>query len=174
MGGHFSDIFTSKLVGASKKKESDELWVKEILKELELIVDSTEQDRERPENHEKQKKSYSGKQKNHTFKNQIIITEKGEEIVDVIVGKRSPESEINLFKKPQKKFDKEQKFQGDKGDQGGERVETPKKKKRNQKMSEEAKKENQQKAQKRIFVEHVIRLIKIFGWGTRKIQIKRI
>ncbi|MGD1701282.1 hypothetical protein [Dapis sp. BLCC M229] len=61
-----------------KKKESDEFWVKEILKELELIVDSTEQDRERPVHEEKQKKYYSGKQKSHTFKNQIIITEKGE------------------------------------------------------------------------------------------------
>ncbi len=50
--------------------------------------------------------------------------------------------------KQQKKLDKEQIFQGDKADQGGERVDTPKKKKRNQKMSEEVKKENQQKAQK--------------------------
>ncbi|WP_363269257.1 hypothetical protein [Okeania sp. SIO2B3] len=84
----------------------------------------------------------------HTFKNQIIITEKGEEIVDVVVGERGPESDINLLKKQQKKLDKEQRFQGDKGDQGGERVDTPKKKKRNKKMSEEVKKDHQQKAQK--------------------------
>ena len=34
------------------------------------------------------------------------------------VGKRGPESDIILFKKQQKKFDKEQRFQGDKGYQG--------------------------------------------------------
>jgi hypothetical protein len=168
----FREFLPASLLEQVKKKESDEFWVKEILKELELIVDSTEQDRERPSHQEKQKKYYSGKQKSHTFKNQIIITEKGEEIVDVVVGESGPESEINLFKKQQKKFDKEQKFQGDQGDKGGERVDTPKKKKRNQKMSEEAKKENQQKAQKRIFVEHVIRLIKIFGIARERFRLK--
>ena len=44
------------------------------------------------------------KKKNHTLKNQIITTEKGIEIVDVIVGKRAPESDINLLIKQQKKF----------------------------------------------------------------------
>ncbi|MGD1703129.1 transposase family protein [Dapis sp. BLCC M229] len=61
-------------------------WVKEVLTELELIVDSTEQSRERPSEYKKQEKYYSGKKKNHTFKNQIITTPKGKEIVDVIVG----------------------------------------------------------------------------------------
>ena len=92
--------------------------------------------------------------------------------MDVVVGERGPESEINLLKKQQKKLDKEQRFQGDKGYQGGERVDTPKKKKRNKKMPEEVKKENQQKAQKRIFVEHVIRLIKIFGVARERFRLK--
>ncbi|ABG53771.1 conserved hypothetical protein [Trichodesmium erythraeum IMS101] len=96
--------------------------------EIELIVDSTEQDIFRPKNDEKQKKYYSEKQKSHRLKNQIIITDNGKEIVDVIVGERGPESDIILFKKQQKKFDKEQRFQGDKGYQGGERIDTPKKK----------------------------------------------
>ncbi|WP_293156160.1 hypothetical protein [Okeania sp. SIO2C9] len=43
------------------------------------------------------------------------------------MGERRPESEINLLKKQQKNFDDEQKFQGDKGDQGGARVSTQKK-----------------------------------------------
>ena len=62
------------------------------------------------------------------MKNQITTTEKGTEIVDVIVGKRGPESDINLLIKQQKNFDKEQKFQGDKGYQGAERTTIPKKK----------------------------------------------
>ena len=62
------------------------------------------------------------------MKNQIITTEKGTEIVDVNVGKRGPESDVNLLIKQLSKFDKEQKFQGDKGYQGAERTITPKKK----------------------------------------------
>ncbi|MDE5098809.1 MAG: hypothetical protein O4861_10890 [Trichodesmium sp. St16_bin4-tuft] len=54
--------------------------------EIELIVDSTEQNRERLKNDDKQKKYYPGKQKSYRFKNQIVITGKAEEIVDVIVG----------------------------------------------------------------------------------------
>ncbi|WP_366557732.1 transposase family protein [Okeania sp. SIO1I7] len=72
------ELLPASLLEQVKKKESEELWVKEILQELKLIVDSTEQDRERPCEQQKQKKYYSGKQKNHTFKNQIIITDKGE------------------------------------------------------------------------------------------------
>ncbi|MDJ0519812.1 MAG: hypothetical protein QNJ74_27310 [Trichodesmium sp. MO_231.B1] len=43
------------------------------------------------------------------------------------MGERGLESDVNLLKKQQKNFDDEQKFQGDKGDQGGARVSTPKK-----------------------------------------------
>ena len=89
-------------------------WVKEILTELELIVDSTEQSRERPSEYKDQEKYYSGKKKNHTFKNQIITTPKGTEIVDVIVGEKGPVSDVKILRKQQDKFDKKQKFQGDK------------------------------------------------------------
>ena len=53
-------------------------WVKKILTEIELIVDSTEQDIEKSKND--QKKEF------YTFKKQIITTEKGKEIVDVLIG----------------------------------------------------------------------------------------
>ena len=46
--------------------------------EIELIVDSIEQDRERLKNDDKQKKYDLGKPKSHRFKNQIVITEKAE------------------------------------------------------------------------------------------------
>ena len=123
------ELLPSSLLDEFSGKENEYLWIKEALTEIELIVDSTEQDIFRPKNDEKQKKYYSGKQKSHTLKNQIIITDNGKEIVDVIVGERGPESDIILFKKQQKKFDKEQRFQGDKGYQGGEIIDTPKKKK---------------------------------------------
>ena len=82
----------------SKKKEGDHEWVKEILTEYELIVDSTEQPIERPENQEEQEKFYSGKKQNHTRKNQLIILPQGEDIVDVKVGAPGPTSDINQFR----------------------------------------------------------------------------
>ena len=39
-------------------------------------------------------------------------------------------------------------------------------------MSEEVKKENQKKAQKRIFVEQIIRLIKIFRVARERLRLK--
>ena len=136
--------------------------------ELELIVDSSEQSRERPKESEKPEKYYSGKKKNNTFKNQIITTPKGTEIVDVIIGERGPLSDINLLNKQREKFKDNQYFQGDKADQGAERTSTPRKKE----MPEEIKEKNQQKAQKRIFVEHVIRLLKIFGIARERFRLK--
>ena len=56
------------------------------------------------------RKNITLEKKSHTFKNQIITTEKGTEIVDVIVGKREPESDVNVLIQQPKKFDKEQKF----------------------------------------------------------------
>ena len=48
------------------------------------------------------------------------------------MGKRGPESDVNLLIKQLSKFDKKPKFQGDKGDQGAERTTIPKKKPRKQ------------------------------------------
>ena len=61
-------------------------WVKEILTELKLIVDNTEQGIERPSEYKNQEKYQIWKKKNYTFKNKIITTLKWTEIVDVIVG----------------------------------------------------------------------------------------
>ncbi|MGK7921017.1 MAG: transposase family protein [Trichodesmium sp.] len=166
------ELLPGSLLEQFQEKEDEYLWIQEILTEQELIVDSTEQSIYRPYDDDKQKKYYSGKKKNHTLKNQIITTERGTEIVDVIVGKRGPESDINLLIQQQKKFDKEQKFQGDKGYQGAERTKIPKKKPRKQELPPEIKEENKKKSQKRIFVEHVIRLIKIFGVARERFRLK--
>ena len=62
--------------------------------EYELIVDSSEQPQERPGEYKLQQNYYSGKKKNHTFKNQIIVLPEGKDIVDVIAGKPGPKSDI--------------------------------------------------------------------------------
>ena len=166
------DLLPCSLFEQFREKEDEYFWIQEILTELELIVDTTEQSIYRPDDDKKQKKYYSGKKKSHTLKNQIITTEKGTEIVDVIVGERGPESDVNLLIKQLSKFDKKQKFQGDKGYQGAERTTIPKKKPRKQELPAEIKEDNLKLAQKRIFVEHIIRLIKIFGLARERFRLK--
>ena len=91
------DLLPCSLFEQFREKEDEYFWIQEILTELELIVDTTEQSIYRLDDDKKQKKYYSGKKKSHTLKNQIITTEKGTEIVDVIVGERGPESDVNLL-----------------------------------------------------------------------------
>ena len=66
-------MLPASLLEQVKKNSSDYEIVKEILTEFELIVDSSEQPRERPEDYEQQKNFFSGKKKNHTLKNQFIV-----------------------------------------------------------------------------------------------------
>ena len=78
--------------------------VQELLTHFELLVDSTEQDRERPGEYKEQKKIFSGKKKKHTFKNQFIILPEAQDIVDVIVDQPGHASDFNLLREQQKKF----------------------------------------------------------------------
>ncbi|WP_313890715.1 transposase family protein [Planktothricoides raciborskii] len=41
---------------------------------------------------------YSGKQKKHTFKNQLIVMHSGQEIVDVVVGNPGITSDIIIWR----------------------------------------------------------------------------
>lgn len=166
---------TLKHVRTGKKNSSDYEIVKEILTEYELIVDSCEQPRERPREYQErkarhgdtprwqtlQKKYYSGKNKNHTLKNQLIVLPDGKDIVDVVAGKPGPKSDINLFREQQKGFAPRQKFKGDKAYIGDPSMKTPQKKLKNQELSNEQKQQNKELSSQRIFVEHVIRLVKI-------------
>jgi len=49
-------LLPASLLEQVKKNEGDWEWVKEMLKEWELVVDSSEQARERPRDYEEQKK----------------------------------------------------------------------------------------------------------------------
>ena len=96
-----------------------------------MIVDSEEQDRERPKSYQIQKKYYSGKQKSHTFKNQFIVLPLGKDIVDVVVGKPGPLSDINLCRERLYKFHPQQKLMGDKAYIGEAQIRIPEKKPKN-------------------------------------------
>ncbi len=155
-------ILPSSLLEQIEGQQGDFLIVQELLTNFQLLVDSLEQPIDRPSDNEAQKKFYSGKKKQHTLKSQLVGLPKGKDIIDVAVGYPGPTSDINLFREQQKKFDSEQKFEGDKGYQGGKNITTPHKKKRKQQLTEQQKSENKILSSKRIFIEHLIRILKIF------------
>lgn len=156
------ELLPSSLVEQVKKNDSDYEVVKEILTTYELTVDSYEQVRERPGDNTEQKKYYSAKKSNHTFKSQIIILPDGSEIVDVVAGKPGPNSDITIFRENRSTLDVNQRFKGDLAYQGEDLIDTPIKKPKKGELTMEQKEENQKFSSKRIFVEHRIRSLKIF------------
>lgn len=150
------------LIEQVEKNDSDYALALELLKEFQLIVDSMEQPRERPSDQKEQKEYFSGKKKQHTFKNQFIILPEGKDIIDVEVGKKGPTSDISLFRDQKEKFADDQMFEGDQGYQGGENITTPQKKPRKAELTASQKAANKKMSSQRIFVEHVIRFVKIF------------
>ena len=165
-------ILPSSLMEEARKDREELAMVKEMLAEQELIVDSWEQPRERPEDNQIQKEYYSGKKKQHTFKGQVITLPEGKDLVDVQVGKQGKASDINIFREQQRKFNVEQKFTGDKGYQGGVNIKTPQKKQKGKELTDLQKDANKEISSERIYVEHVIRLIKIFRAAKERFRMK--
>jgi hypothetical protein len=166
------EIFPASLLEQVKNQVSDYEMVQELLTEFELLVDSSEQHRERPGNYQEQKKFYSGKKKKQTFKNQFIILPQAKDIVDVVVGLPGPASDINLLREQRKKFATRQQFKGDKAYIGQDNVATPHKKPKNRELSESQKEENKNFSSSRILIEHLIRLVKIFQIATQRFRLR--
>ena len=145
-----------------KKFKEDEEIVQEQLTDYELIVDSAEQPIERPSDYQEQKKYYSGKQKRHTLKSQFIVLPKAEDIIDVVIGKPGPMSDIKICRQTLSKFDSQQTFSGDKAYLGENQIITPSKKPKNGELTENQIQENKALSSQRIFVEHLIRVVKVF------------
>jgi hypothetical protein len=143
------------------------------LTQYELIVDSAEQAIERPSANEEQKKFFSGKKKSHTRKNQIIVLPQGEDLVDVIAGDPGTKSDIKQFRESLSNFASEQKFRGDKAYIGEQQMATPQKKRKNQELTPDQKQENKEFSSTRIFVEHTIRLIKLFRVAHERFRLNR-
>lgn len=168
-----TELLPASILEQVKKKVGDQEVVKELLTLHELTVDSTEQPIERPTDNEEQKKYYSGKKKNHTLKNQLVVLPKGQDIVDIKIGEKGPVSDLKIFKEQQKKLAPTQKFKGDKAYVGGFQMSTPHKKPKNQELSLEQKKENKVFSANRIFVEHLIRKLKIFRIAAERFRLRR-
>ncbi|MBW4511547.1 MAG: transposase [Scytonematopsis contorta HA4267-MV1] len=180
------NILPASLLEQVENKEGDLIIVQEILTNFKLLVDSLEQHAsplnggnprtrlapiDRPSDNDEQKKFFSGKKKQHTRKNQIVSLPEGKDIIDVKVGSPGPTADIKLFREQQTKFDKGQEFEGDKAYQGGENITTPHKRKKKQKLSERQKEGNKALSSKRIFVEHLIRVVKIFQVASQRFRL---
>ena len=136
------ELLPCSLLEQVKKNAADYEIVKEILTEYELIVDTYEQVREKPEAQDEQEKYFSGKKRNHTFKSQIIVMPDGRDIVDVVAGKSGHKSDITLFREERSQFDPQQRFKGDKAYVGEALITTPIKKPRNRELTTEQKERN--------------------------------
>ncbi len=165
------DLLPSSIIEDWEKELENDEVVKDLLTEEILLVDSTEQPRERPSDYEEQKKFFSGKKKKHTFKNQIISLPLGKDIVDAIVGERGPTADINILRKQQVKFSQNQTFEGDRAYIGAERTETPHKKPPKKELTAAQKKENRKRSQQRIYIEHLIRIVKIWRVASERFRL---
>ncbi|MBD2512047.1 transposase family protein [Nostoc muscorum FACHB-395] len=165
------DILPSSLLEQVSNNESDLLFVQEVLTNFRLLVDSLEQPIYRHSDQKEQQKYFSGKKRQHTLKSQMIGMPEGKDIVEVEVGLPGPTADIKLFRQSQEKFDKSQPFSGDKGFQGGENITTPHKRKPKQKLTQQQKDENKALSSNRIFIEHLIRLLKIFRIASQRFRL---
>ena len=97
----------------------------------------------------------------------------GKDLVDVEVGRQGKTSDINMFREQQLKFEREQKFTGDKGYQGGVNIKIPQKKPKGKELTEQQKEGNKGISSQRIYVEHVIRMLKIFRAAKERFRMNR-
>ena len=164
------------LLPASLLEEAQsELSMTELKAEIEpqeLLVDSFEQGRSRPLDNEEQAQYFSRKKARHTFKTQVISLPEAADIVDVLTAERGPEADITLMRSCLPKFSENQRFVGDKAYGGEAQILTPKKKPRGGRLTSEEKAHNRTLSQRRIYVEHLIRRVKIFRIASEKFRLR--
>ena len=93
---------------------------------------------------------------------QFIILPKAEDVIDVVIGKPGPMSDIKICRQTLNKFKTNQTFSGDKAYIGETQITTPHKKPKKGKLTENQIEENKALSSNRIFVEHLIRVVKVF------------
>jgi len=128
-----------------------------------VLMDVMESPIERPI--KQQKSFYSGKQKQHTLKTQVVFGQKSNQII-CLAHSKGKTHDFKLFKNSQTRFHQLLKVIADKGYQGIAKLhnlsQTPIKKSKKKKLTKNQKKFNQKLNRLRIAVEHVNRRLKIF------------
>lgn len=131
---------------------------------LQLLVDVTEQPIQRPKEHKKRKRSYSGKKKMTTMKTEIVMESSGK----ILSVSRSHRGRIHDFRirKQEQFLPKSSIKYADSGYQGWQRLQSnvvlPYKKYRKRPLTTDQKAHNRQLSSFRMRVENKIREIKIF------------
>ncbi len=128
-----------------------------------VIIDVTETPIERPKR--RQRAFYSGKQKGHTLKSQLVIDATTQQVICTFFGKGRPH-DFKLFKASGVHFHPLIESLQDKGYQGLQKLHAhcrlPKKKPREGKLTAADKAYNRQLARERVGIEHVNRRLKVF------------
>jgi hypothetical protein len=126
---------------------------------LEFIIDGTERPINRPKDKDDRKTYYSGKQKRHTVKNNVIVERRGRVVFlsDTYEGKKHDKK---IADEEEYKFPEESTVWQDTGFQGygpeGVKIKQPKKKPKNAELTKTEKRENQGISKVRVEVEHHI------------------
>jgi hypothetical protein len=148
-----------------------EEWLAELPEGV-LLVDTWEQPIPRPHNDQEQETYYCGNQKDHTRKNQLISLPNGTDIVDVVLGEKGPRSDSKLLEQTLAELPETLEFIGDKAYVGRRNTTTPIKKPRGGQLTQAQKDFNRQVSQKRVYVEHLIRVIKIFRIAKEEFRMR--
>ena len=113
----------------------------------------------------KQRIYYSGKKKKHTLKSQIVVETESLKVI-CTAHRKGTEHDFQLFKSSKVKPLESIEILADKGYQGIKKIHslsfTPKKKPKKKSLTPKEKEYNRELAKQRIYIEHVIRCLKIF------------
>jgi DDE superfamily endonuclease/Helix-turn-helix of DDE superfamily endonuclease len=155
------DLCPAQRWNAEKRwKKNEPSWTPD--KVARVLIDSFESPVRRPSLPARQKRVYSGKQKRHTLKSQVVTDAKGE-ILDLDPGPRGPTADKCLYEQsPVEAHYPSAPKQGDLAYQGIAGVSVPHKQPKGGHLTEEQRAENRRLAAVRVHVEHGIRRIK--GW----------
>ena len=115
---------------------------------------------------------YSAKQKDHTRKSQVISLPKGIDIVDAIIGEKGPRNDGKLLEQTQAELPETLSFLSDKSYVGRSNTTAPYKKPPGGELPPTQKDFNKEVSKNRVFVEHVIRVIKIFRIAKEEFRIR--
>lgn len=161
------DLFPKEKWEAEKRhRGADSKWQPEQVERL--IIDSFETPVGRPSLSDKQKRTDSGKKRQHTIKSQVLSDGAGD-VLDVVSGHRGPKADIKVYEESQLKEQlpgalRDKPLSGDKACAAQKHPEltTPRKKPKGSELTNAEKARNTEIAKQRIYVEHGIRRVKAF------------
>lgn len=90
-----------------------------------------------------------------------------------MIGEYGPTSDIKICRQTLNKFESEQQLIGDKAYVGEAQISTPSKKTKNGELTIQEKEKNKELSSRRIYVEHLIRVVKIFKVAQERFRLRK-